>query len=56
MKFILIVIIKYIGESVAIESAEFNDQNACIAAKRHLESQAERYMRISAHCYAKGSK
>lgn len=56
MKFILIVIIRYLGQGFASSTAEFNDQNACMAAKRHLESQVERYMYISAHCYAKRSK
>lgn len=56
MKFILIVIVKYMGEGVAVSSAEFNNEKACVAAKIHIEANSPNFTRISAHCYAKGSQ
>ena len=56
MKFILIVIVKYMGEGVAVSSAEFNNEKACVAAKIHIEANSPSLTWISAHCYAKGSQ
>jgi len=51
VKFILIVIVKYMGEGVAVSSAEFNNEKACVAAKIHIEANSPNFTRISAQVH-----